>query len=91
MTHRIREQARSHKWNSVWTEISATNKAHVGASLLAKGSCQALMHLNDTPHSRAGSLPQMEFGLDRNFRHDQCPCGSELAREEVLSGTDASE
>ncbi|GLH45996.1 hypothetical protein RS3R1_50840 [Pseudomonas atacamensis] len=46
MTPRIREQARSHKWNSVWTEISATAKA---------------------------------------------PCGSEPAREGVLSGTDAPE
>ncbi|RRW52566.1 hypothetical protein EGJ55_20955 [Pseudomonas moraviensis] len=45
----------------------------MGASLLAKRSCQALMHLNDTPYSRAGSLPQMEFGLDRNIRHDQGP------------------
>ncbi|RRW61151.1 hypothetical protein EGJ53_23820 [Pseudomonas fluorescens] len=62
----------------------------MGASLLAKRSCQALMHLNDTPHSRASSLPQMEFGLDRNLRHEQGPCGSELAREGVLSGTDAS-
>ncbi|GLH52630.1 hypothetical protein RS3R6_08110 [Pseudomonas atacamensis] len=73
MTHRIREQARSHKWNSVWTEIFGTTNAHVGGSLLAKGSCQAQMHLNDTPHSRASSLPQMEFGLDRNLRHGQGP------------------
>ncbi|QHC96794.1 hypothetical protein PspR84_19825 [Pseudomonas sp. R84] len=29
----------------------------VGASLLAKASCQSTSTLNDTPHSRAGSLP----------------------------------
>ena len=30
----------------------------VGASLLAKAPDQATSSLNDTPHSRAGSLPQ---------------------------------
>ena len=31
-------------------------QALVGASLLAKASCQSTSSLNDTPHSRAGSL-----------------------------------
>ena len=30
----------------------------VGASLLAKAPCQATHRLNDSPHSRASSLPQ---------------------------------
>ncbi|MGB8925148.1 MAG: metal ABC transporter ATP-binding protein, partial [Pseudomonas sp.] len=30
----------------------------MGASLLAKASCQSISCLTDTPPSRAGSLPQ---------------------------------
>ncbi|TWS11729.1 hypothetical protein FJD35_03785 [Pseudomonas mandelii] len=33
----------------------------MGASLLAKASCQPLSRLADTPLSRAGSLPQGTF------------------------------
>ncbi|TDK53125.1 hypothetical protein E1508_19525 [Pseudomonas moraviensis] len=35
----------------------AHHKAPVGASLLAKASCQATLLLSDPPFSRAGSLP----------------------------------
>jgi hypothetical protein len=38
----------------------------VGASLLAKASCQSTSMLNEPPLSRAGSLPQ-EIELIRNI------------------------
>ncbi|RRW57995.1 hypothetical protein EGJ55_06125 [Pseudomonas moraviensis] len=37
---------------------SAHTKTTVGASLLAKASCQSASLKTDTPLSRAGSLPQ---------------------------------
>ncbi|OJT52801.1 hypothetical protein BSZ28_05050 [Pseudomonas moraviensis] len=40
----------------------------VGASLLAKASVQSMHSLNDTPLSRAGSLPQ---GIQFAFRIGQ--------------------
>ncbi|THF26778.1 hypothetical protein E5170_25720 [Pseudomonas atacamensis] len=39
----------------------AHHKAPVGASLLAKASCQATLLLTEPPLSRAGSLPQEDL------------------------------
>jgi len=36
------------------------NAVIVGVSLLAMAGCQATSTLNDTPPSRAGSLPQVQ-------------------------------
>ncbi|TNF81486.1 hypothetical protein FGE05_16470 [Pseudomonas sp. ICMP22404] len=45
--------------------------SNVGASLLAKAMYQSTGRLNDTPLSRAGSLPQVVRGITRESSH---PC-----------------
>ncbi|THF36343.1 hypothetical protein E5170_02530 [Pseudomonas atacamensis] len=51
----------------VWKRLSPVPFAgavfNVGASLLAKASCQSMCAVTGTPHSRAGSLPQGFHGV----------------------------
>ncbi|MBU0822557.1 MAG: hypothetical protein KKC24_27295, partial [Gammaproteobacteria bacterium] len=58
---------------------------NVGASLLAKASCQSTSISTDTPPSRAGSLPQGIVGDTGFASHEDQKCGSEPARESILS------
>ena len=48
--------------------LSDTPPSPVGAGLLAKAPGQPTSLSNDTPHSRAGSLPQDDRNLDTVVR-----------------------
>ncbi|PMZ30503.1 hypothetical protein C1X25_36250, partial [Pseudomonas sp. GW247-3R2A] len=58
---------------------------NVGVSLLAIASSQSTSISADTPPSRAGSLPQGMVGDTEFASHEDQKCGSEPARESVLS------
>ncbi|TKJ75107.1 hypothetical protein PspCFBP13508_03400 [Pseudomonas sp. CFBP13508] len=61
LSGRHRWQASSHR--DCGCTHQRRSPAHiVGASLLAKAVCQSAFSSTDTPHSRAGSLPQFESG-----------------------------
>ncbi|TNB78520.1 hypothetical protein FHJ31_25365 [Pseudomonas sp. Fig-3] len=58
LTHRYREQARSHRGISVEHKICVHRRSSVGASLLAMASSHSPSMQTDPPLSRASSLPQ---------------------------------
>ncbi|MCP2227628.1 hypothetical protein OKW12_003053 [Pseudomonas silensiensis] len=58
---------------------------NVGASLLAKAVGQSIKVLNVNPPSRAGSLPQGIVSDTGFASHEDQKCGSEPARDSVLS------
>ncbi len=78
LTHRHREQARSHRGSAVYPKIPTLHKSIVGASLLAMASAQPASLQTDTPLSRASSLPQRLGGVAENPDPSQIPVGASL-------------
>ena len=81
LTHRLREQARSHSKFVVCPEFHVRQKTPVGASLLAKAAAHPpspnLTHrFRERAHSYRGFVVVADFVYGRET------CGSELARED---------
>ncbi|TDK55496.1 hypothetical protein E1508_08495 [Pseudomonas moraviensis] len=65
----------------------------MGASLLAKASCQSMQMLNDRPLSRAGSLPHWQSCLAVRpglATHPTCPCDKSSASPVARAGSGSS-
>ncbi|PIF48442.1 hypothetical protein CLU80_0693 [Pseudomonas sp. 29] len=78
LTHRFREQARSHIGYLSRHKSQANHKPPVGASLLAKTSAHPASMLPDPPLSRASSLPHWIFITPQIPMSSQIPVGASL-------------